>query len=171
MLTIRQGVKLNVALSSVVQDLAPYTAEAKIEITSGVREPLDQLHLIGWYANEKNVHFPEFDPQDLHGIRTIDGQAVATWQRTWSRLLHIGVIINPPLAAECLEDYIRNGKNKKGEIIQGSPHSAGTAFDISANIGSDIVEMILKDAQTEGVAIKNWLVERENNAVHVNIKA
>lgn len=172
MLTIRPNVKLNDHLSKVIWDIAPYTGAVKIEVTSGVREPIDQLHLISWYALEKGVKFPEFRPQELHEkVQPVELESeVYRWQRTWSRLLHMGVIINPPLAAVCLEDSIRpNGTNRKGEVIQGSPHSRGTAFDISGKAGFPSTEIVLKEAKAAGVGIKDWLLERENNAVHVNI--
>lgn len=170
MLTIRPKVKLNGPLSKVVWDLAPYTGEVVVEITSGLRGPDEQLRLIGWYAMQREVKFPEFDVHNLYGKKTIDGQDLYTWQRTWSRLLHLGVIINPPFAAVCLEDSYRpNGMNRNGVSIPGSPHSLGTAFDISGSGGMEAIGRVLGQAKDGGVAIKDWLVERENNAVHVNI--
>jgi hypothetical protein len=173
MLTIRDNVKLNGPLSKVVWDLAPYAGNVLIDITSGLREPLDQLHLIGWYAIQKEVKYPEFDVHNLYDKITLgDGIEVYTWQRTWSRLLHQGVIINPPFAAVCLEDSYRpDHTNRKGQVIQGSPHSHGTAFDISGAHGIEPVVLVLEQAKAAGVAIKNWLVERENNCVHVNISS
>jgi len=172
MLTIRPNVKLNEALSKVIWDIAPYSGQVPIEVTSGVREPIDQLHLISWYALQKGVKFPEFRPQELHEkVQPVElAHEVYRWQRTWSRLLHLGVIINPPLAAVCLEDSLRgNGTNRKGEVIQGSPHSRGTAFDISGKAGFKAIESVLRESKAAGVGIKDWLIERENNAVHVNI--
>jgi len=172
MLTIRQGAKLNTALSNVVWKIAPFTGETLIEITSGVRNPIEQLHLIGRYALQKKIKFPEFDAQKLHDKINIEGQELYTWQRTWSMLLRLNIIINPPLAAICLEDSLRaDGSNRNGTLIQGSPHSSGTAFDISGKAGIPRIVEILTAAKTAGVTIKNWLVERENNAVHVNILA
>ncbi len=169
MIILRPNVKLSEQLSKVIWDLSPYTGETDVELTSGIREPIEQLHLIGWYAKEYGIYFPEFDLQDLHGIRTVDGIAVATWQRTWSRLLHFGIIINPPLAAECLEYSLRpDGSNRKGEIIPGSPHGTGKCFDLSGKAGLDLIAKFLADAKADGVEIRNWIIERKNNAVHVN---
>lgn len=171
MLIIRPNVRLNGALAQVLCGVAPHAGSIAVEVTSGLREPADQLKLIGWFALQNEVKFPEFGVHDLYDKKDIDGQELYTWQRTWSRLLHIGIIINPPFAAVCVEDSFRpDGTNRNGMLIPGSPHSRGTAFDISGRGGIDQVCGVLADSMAKGAAIKNWQVERKNNAVHVNIR-
>jgi hypothetical protein len=166
-------------IDAVLAELEPFAAEAgvKMVITSGLRDPQDQLRVIAGYAAEHGVSFPEFDANDPHKkVRLADGRDVYAWQRTWSRLLFIGIVINPPLAAECLEDYIRpNGENMKGKLLQGSVHGNGKAFDEQAdgNLKDAQDEVpkkiaVLEKAKAAGVKIKGWKVERKNNAIHVD---
>lgn len=139
-----------------------------LKITSGVRTPGDQLMIIAKYALVKGIIFPEFEAGDVNSKVIIEGKLLYKWQRTWSQLLNIGIIINPPLAAEVLFDYIKNGKNKKGQIIQPSPHFTGRAFDIGGSSGINKVIPILIEAVKQGI-IKDYLVERANNCLHVNL--
>ena len=86
------------------------------------------------------------------------------WQMAWSNLLNLGVIINPPLPAVALMDYWRGGLNKKGMLIGVSPHTKGKSFDLSGTDSLAIVQSLkLKEK------IKGYLLERENNCIHVDI--
>ena len=178
-ITKRPWVKSTPEIDDVLSALEPFAAEAgvKMIITSGLRDPQDQLRVIAGYATDQGVSFPEFDAYDPHKkIRLADEQEVYAWQRTWSRLLFLGIIINPPLAAVCLEDYVRpTGENMKGKLLQGSVHGEGKAFDEQADgdLQDQVDEVpkkvaVLAKAKAAGVKIKGWKIERKNNAIHVD---
>jgi hypothetical protein len=100
-----------------------------------------------------------------------DGKKIATWQRAWSRLLNKGIIVNPPLEAECLFDYFRNGVNKKGQKIGMSPHYYGKAFDISGGEDYNPVNEteVIKHALADKLkGLKGYLLERKQNCLHVD---
>jgi hypothetical protein len=86
------------------------------------------------------------------------------------------VIINPPLGAVCLFDYYKNGVNKKGLVIPPSAHFYGKAFDIGGGGGTDptpadeleVVSRAMGYDSTLG--IKDFLLERANNCLHVNCR-
>jgi hypothetical protein len=149
----------------------------KARVTSIKRTPEDQLRIIRDYCVKKGVvnEFPEilFD-RPVTGRDEVTGflEPIYYWQRAWSRLLNIGVIINPPMGAKCLFDYInKEGVNKIGQIILPSPHFFGKSFDIGGGpngIGDelDIVKMAAADPK---VGIKKYVIERENNAIHIDV--
>lgn len=164
-LIVMPTVVLTDVIDPVIFSLDAYFASAgyRSRVTSGLRTPLGQLRIIQNYCRQRGVdkEFPEIDtaiPED----RT-------SWQGAWSRLLNTGIIINPPSDAEVLFDYVRNGVNKKGQIIHGSPHFRGTAFDIGGGADGIIHEQeLVSDAMRYIPQIKGTLPERENNALHVD---
>jgi hypothetical protein len=168
MIYVRPSVKRTETIDRVLEQIEPHSEGMILDITSGLRDPAEQLIIIAKYALVNKVRFPEFDPDDVHGRVTIDGQEIYQWQRTWSALLALGIIINPPLAAVVLDDYLRDGVNKKGHLIPGSPHYAGKAFDISGRPGLEKIVGVLQRARAAGAEIKGWLVERKQGAVHVD---
>jgi hypothetical protein len=130
-----------------------------------------QLDLIRQYAQLKGVvhQFPSILAAQLRKKIWYNTVSVYEWQPAWSRLLEIGVIINPPLAAAALFDYIRDGVNKKGQIIGASPHFAGHAFDIGGGPdGIDDELRIVTKAMPDIQALTHIVVERENNCLHVD---
>jgi hypothetical protein len=133
-------------------------------VTSGVRTSEDQLRIIRQYLKSKGLadNYPEAMTA-LVDDRTDDDEHFV-WQKAWSHLLSVGVIINPPLPAVALMDYIRNGVNKKGQLIGMSPHTRGTAFDLKGIESLKIVQALKLKGK-----IRGYLVERENNAIHVDI--
>jgi hypothetical protein len=173
MISFRPGIKLNDRLSAVIQQLAPFAGDVILTITSGIRDPEDQLSSIGKYAVARGVKFAEYEVGNLYDKVSLPdiGGEVYRWQQTWSRLLHLGVIINPPLAAHCLEDYHHptKGHVPRGTLIQGSPHFRGTAFDISGANNLEEVIGVVTTAKAGGAEIKDFLVERENNCVHIDV--
>lgn len=192
MIRIRPGVELTETIQHCITCIEPHVpADLTLEITSGFRGPKKQLEIIADYAKKKNISFPEFNtiaPVDLKvplsslvprppsGIASEAKQSIYHWQRTWSKLLSSGVIINPPIAAELLSDHwITNAKgdkiNRRGAIYPTTPHIRGTAFDISGKAGIDKITKTLDAAKTAGAPIANYVIERENNAVHVNCAA
>lgn len=173
-LIVRPGVLLTEVIDPVIAALDPFFEGRHAYVTSGLRSKENQLEIIRQYAKLKGVakEFPSILTATLDGKTMFEGHAVFSWAPAWSRLLERGVIINPPIAAAPLFDYVRSGVNKKGIIIMPSPHMRGTAFDIGG--GSDGVEderVILALAVGHVAGLNRVLVERENNALHIDCVA
>lgn len=178
-LTYADNVKKTPAITRAIGLLDPYFDGEPSVITSGWRAPLDQVRIISDKAKRHGVdaEFPEFLANHMQAaelIVKVEDSAFFWWQRTWSRLLNIGDIVNPPVPATCLFDYTRPGDahNKKGEIIQVSPHQRGTAFDIGGGDPSRLLEKakrVMKAYQDGGCFLKEYLVEKINNAVHCDV--
>jgi hypothetical protein len=176
-LRINPNVILTPIIEPVIVSLEAYFKEAnKISyVTSGKRSPESQLTIIRNYLTSKGLasaHPEALGKNCMEKFTHEKYGSIYCWQLGWSKLLNIGVIINPPAAAACLMDYIRNGINKKGLIINGSPHFNGTAFDVGGgpNGIADETE-ILKRALADRVpGLMNILPERENNANHCDCK-
>jgi hypothetical protein len=139
--------------------------------TSGLRDSNDQLDIIRKYLTDNGLK-SQFEDTFLHGFdeKITDpkyGQIYA-WQLGWSKLLNIGVIVNPPKAAICLLDYMRDGINKKGKLIHESPHFYGTSADLGGGAnGIDDELKIVKTAMEEKLpGLVGYLIERKNNAIH-----
>lgn len=171
-LKVKAGVVLTPIIEPVICALEIYFREANLKaiVTSGLRDAHDQLRIVKKYLIAKGLdkQYPEAmtckHPTEKAG-------KYYTWQLAWSHLLNVGVIINPPLAAECLMDYIRNGKNKKGQVINQTPHANGVCFDIGGAGGEDatikdelVVMRTAMAAQVKGLI--NILPEHNNNAIH-----
>jgi hypothetical protein len=176
-LIVNVSVRLTDTIIPVIIGMDKYFEEegVRAHVTSGQRTSQDQLDTIVKYARRYNVdkEFPEILTCGLND--TIDfgeGKKLFTWQRAWSRLLNIDVIINPPRPAKCLFDYFRDGINKKGMTIGYSPHFGGSAFDIGGGIDHDItnelkvVEYAFKDKKIRG--LRGYLKERKNNCIHID---
>lgn len=178
-LTYRPTVRKTPAITRTSELLDPFFEGELSEITSGLRSPADQLNIIFEKADRWKIR--EDFPEVLANIHnSIDftvhideiNRDLFWWQRLWSKLLNIGDIVNPPYPAEVIFDYFRPGSqdNKKGEIIQISPHQRGTAFDIGG--GNNLLEKakrVMKAHQSQGCFIKSLLLEHINNSVHVDV--
>lgn len=167
----------------VIQALDPFFAYEGITgfISSVLRTKEKQLQIIQDYARIKKIIL---DGQVLDFEHKIDfeGEQVWYWQLVWSRLLSADIIVNPPIEAKVLTDYMRNGINKKGQIIQPSVHMNGTAFDISGLVlvlkagnkmeAIDLVFQVALKGAKQGVGIRitssSPLIEHGNNCVHCN---
>lgn len=170
-LIVRPGVILTETIDPVIAGLDPYFEGRHAYVTSGLRTKEHQLDIIKQYAKLKGVakEFPAVVTATLDAKTFYREKAVYAWQPAWSRLLERGVIINPPVAASPLFDYIRNGVNRKGVIIMPSPHMRGTAFDIGGGVdGVEDERLIIALAIGKVAGLASVLVERENNAIHVN---
>ena len=170
-LIVRPGVTLTEIIDPVIAALDPYFDGRKAFVTSGLRTKEHQLDIIKQYAKLKGVarEFPQILTAGVDSKAMFEGRAVYAWQTAWSRLLERGVIVNPPVAATPLFDYVRSGANMKGVTIMPSPHMRGTAFDIGG--GDDGIEderVIIALAIGHVPGLASVLVERENNAIHVN---
>ena len=176
-LKVNKSVILTDTIEPVIISLDKYfEKEGKIAyVTSGLRDPLSQLSIIRGYLAKTGLDkvYPDAMKCQLNDKKQFETKIVYTWQPAWSALLNKGIIINPPIAAECLMDYFRDGKNKKGQTINTSPHFNGTAFDIGGGVdGIDgvVSELkIIQKALTDKLpGLKGYLAERSNNCVHVD---
>lgn len=181
-LTVSSNVILTETCDPVIVALDSHfeSARVKARVTSCLRTPDSQLAIIRNYMRSKGLD--EKYPVGMScGIDEVirwnnpdSGQLeeVYGWQPAWSKLLNIGVIINPPLPARVLMDYYRRGDNRKGAIIQPSPHFRGTAFDIGgAANGIDDELTVVAAAYKLGVkGFINYLPEHDNNAIHCDCR-
>lgn len=175
-LEVKIGVILTPIIEPVICALDKVFAERGLRafVTSGLRDAHDQLRIVKKYVVAKGLDrlYPELanctDPAKKNG-------RYYEWQMAWSHLLHNGVIINPPLASECLMDYWRDGKNKKGQIINQTPHVTGACFDIGGAGGDDATIkdelVVMRKAMQLGIpGLINILPEHNNNAIHCDCK-
>jgi hypothetical protein len=163
-LIVPRSIVLNDALDKVLSDIDHYWDGRSEKVTSGIRTSDDQIRIIRTYLKAKGLDKKYLDAMNCNVRDKYSDSNQFVWQMGWSALLNVGVIINPPYTAEVLMDYHRNGVNKKGQIISPSPHTRGTAFDISGLDSLDIVKKLLADGK-----IKGYLVERENSCIHIDI--
>lgn len=174
-LIVLPTVVLTDVIDPIITALDAFFAAAKFQakVRSGLRDPASQLLEIRNYCVKRGVdkEFPRVMTCTISSKYMFEDSPVFEWQPAWSRLLNIGLIINPPLKAQALFDYMRDGVNKKGKLIDSSPHFRGTAFDIGGGTGKPDVSdelQVLKPA-FDGQTIPNWkgyLIERENNCLH-----
>lgn len=157
-LLVPKTVVLNEYLNAALVRMDSYWPPNSETVTSGVRTPEDSLRIIRTYLKSNDLARIYPDAMTC-GLREFD-----KWQMAWSHLLSIGVIINPPLPAHCLMDYMRNGVNKKGQIIGQSPHIKGTALDLSGIDSEVIVKRLVEDK-----IIRGYLLERANNCIHIDV--
>jgi hypothetical protein len=155
-------IKLTPELDVVLTGVDHYWPPKSETVTSALRDPEDSLRIIRQYLKRRGLDtkYPEAMTCDIDAK---DGDQYV-WQMAWSHLLSLNVIINPPLPAKCLMDYVRNGINKKGQVIGQSPHIKGKAFDIGGLDSITIVKRLVEDGM-----IRGYLVERENNCIHIDI--
>jgi hypothetical protein len=127
----------------------------KVTLTSALRTPQDQLRLIREQAVKRGLD--RLYPSILNA--TVDN--VESWIDAWDDLLHRQkYVINPPVDA-C-------SRIVPGKCYGPSPHSSGLAFDLS---GADLdrVAEVVRGYCQRGGPLRQILIERKNNAVHVGI--
>lgn len=171
-LIVKESVILTPVIERVIVSLDKYFEKHKLKayVTSGLRDANAQLIVIKSYLKKKGLDgkYPQVMICKVED-KLPSGEYV--WQMAWSNLLNIGVIINPPIAAKCLMNYInKSGKNRIGSIISQTPHASGTAFNVGGGDNGIMDELaVLTDAKNDKLAgLKDFLAERENNALHVN---
>lgn len=177
-LIVKPSVRLTPHITPVIALLdAEFKAAGFIAyVTSGQRTSGDQLNTIIQYCVRYGVdkEFPEIMECTAEEKNS---EGLFVWQKAWSRLLNIGVIINPPYPAKVLFDYVRDilvggvwkKTNKKGMIIGHSPHYFGLAFDIGGGTDHDIANelaVVKKAYEKKLPGLKGYLPERKNNCVH-----
>ena len=172
-LIVRNGVVLTEHIDPVIHALDEYFNGHLSYITSGLRDAESQLRIIRDALTRKGIAGDYQEAWDnITSKITFEGEDVYSWQPGWSKLLNIGFIVNPPYPAVALMDYFRPGsqENKKGKMIGDSPHTRGTAFDIGGGKDGVVNEAIVMEhamkAKVSG--LKGYLIERNNNAVHVD---
>jgi hypothetical protein len=174
-LVVKPGVVLTKHIDQVIYELDLYfqAANLKAFITSGLRDAMAQLRIIRGALVKMGIADEYADAfEDINRKVINNGQEIYTWQLGWSRLLNLNYIVNPPFPAEVLMNYYRPGSknNSKGTIIQSSPHFKGTAFDIGGGLNGISDEMaIVESALGKVKGIKDYLPERTNNCLHVNV--
>jgi len=161
-------------------------AGVTLTVTRGHSTPIKQLKTIETAARANECLFSEFVPGNVHDQTRIwrGGKEMQAylWQQTWSALLIKGIVINPPLAAICLEHYHRpNNEDMFGQIIYPSPHikeldnPLPCPIDFSARVDrltrterTDIalVTEILTKAKDAGAGIRFIKPEPKNVCVH-----
>jgi len=176
-LRVLDSVVLTPVITPVIIALDKYFEAAKLQalVTSGLRNPEDQLRIIRDYLVSKglNKKYPEAMSGLVSAQTIYQGRTVYAWQPGWSALLNAGIIINPPRQAEVLMDYVRAGVPiAKGRIINGSPHFSGKAFDIGGGINgiADEQAVIAKALADKLPGLLDTLPERENNCSHCDCK-
>lgn len=169
------GVRLTPIIEPVIIALDKYFEAANLtaRVTSGERTSGDQLTIIRKYSTTYKVdkEFPEILTCGVMDKIDFQGKKIFSWQQAWSKLLSINIIVNPPLPAACLFDYIRDGVNKKGQIINHSPHYYGKAFDIGGGLDHDPTNelAVIKTAMFDKLkGLKGYLLERKQNCLHVD---
>ncbi len=180
-LILKKGCIRSEATDEVIVALDTFFKLKKLKsfVTRIVATPEDQLKLIkDFLIREKLAQkYPaamKSKPEDKISNKL---PSPYVWQKAWSNLLHIGILINPPLKAEVLMNYIRDGKNKRGEIINPSYHETGLAFDIGGQYkGVEIINKVaeiidnVKNKHHE-IGIRDFVIEHKNNCVHVDVEA
>jgi hypothetical protein len=175
-LIVKSGVILTPIIEPVIARLDSYFEKHKhiAYVTSGLRTPEDQLRIIRKYlvSTGLNKIYPEAMTCDLDSKFLWQGKVVYRWQPGWSALLNRGIIINPAREAVCLMDYIRDGKNKKGQTIKETPHSRGVSFDVSdGKEGISKETEILQEALNDKVqGLVYILPEHNNGCVHCDAR-
>lgn len=170
-LIVRDTVKLTPHIIPVIVALDDFfqSHQLKAFVTSGFRDPVNQLNVIRSYLKRKNLDTVYPDAM-VCNVNDMLPDGTFQWQMAWSNLLNVGVIINPPLRAMCLMNYVVKGVNKKGLFINQTPHARGTAFDVGGNSNGIMDEAaVLAEAKKQNLAgLRGFLLERENNCVHVD---
>lgn len=174
-LIIQATVVLTPTIEPVIHALDPYFERAglKAVVTSGKRDPEDQLRIIRNYLTKKGLA-EKYPAAMTCALTDKDPAGLYIWQMAWSNLLNVGIIINPPAAARCLMDYFNKaGKNLKGATLQPSVHFKGTAFDIggAGNGIADEAAVVQQALDDKLPGLASIVVERENNCLHQNCVA
>lgn len=177
-LKVKEGVILTPIIDPVIVALDKYFEKANTyaRVTSGKRNEEDQLRIIRNELIKRGLDkkYPDAISKGWKDKVMIHGKEYYAWQYGWSNLLNVGFIVSPPTAAVCLMDYISGGVNKKGKLLNASPHIAGLAFNIGG--GPDGIsgavtneKVIIEKAFNDKLkGLKSFLLERNNNAIHIN---
>lgn len=172
-LKVNSNVVLNDLIEKVVVALDKHFEKANLKavVTSGVRTAEDQLRIIRQYLNSTKLSVKY--PEALTGHATDklpNGDYI--WQMGWSALLNSGIIINPPLRAILLMNYF-NAKNvnRKGDYFEQTAHASGVCVDLGGGGNGLNDELaVIQEAAKEIPEIVSWVIERNNNCLHLNLR-
>lgn len=186
-LSLAEGVELTPSTKRSIEAMDPYFEGEPSVVTSALRTAAHQLRIIIQKVARHGIG--KDHPEWLQGIAEkwpIDQKVNLPglgmfywWQMGWSHLLHIGDVVNPPIPACVLMDYWRPGDprddahNKKGQEIGVSNHMRGNSFDIGGGPEgkrlNDKAKCVMRAKQEGGAFISGYLIERINNAVHIDV--
>lgn len=173
-LIVQAKVVLTPIIDQAIVNMDSYFERYKMKgiVTSGLRDAEDQLRVIRSYLTSKGIAGKYPDAMNCKAVDKLPS-GLYVWQMAWSNLLNIGVIINPPYVAKVLMDYIRNGVNRKGATINQTPHASGISYNIGggANGITDEAKPVKAAMDEKMPGLLNYLLERENNAIHCNCYA
>lgn len=175
-LKVNSNVVLNPLIEKVVIALDSHFEKAglKAVVTSGVRTADDQLRIIRQFLVSKQLgtKYQEALTGLVTDTTTLNGEVVYVWQMGWSALLNAGIIINPPLRAKLLMDYFNVHKhNRKGDFFEQTAHASGVCVDIGGGAdGLNNEVAVIEEAKKDIPEISSWVIERNNNCLHLNLK-
>jgi hypothetical protein len=149
-------VVLNDELDLILCSIDHYWPPKSEIVTSAIRVPEDSLRIIRGYMVSHGLDKKYPEAMTCGILDKVSGTNEYVWQKGWSAVLNVGVIVNPPYEAVALMDYFREGVNKKGHLIGQSPHIRKKAFDLSGVDSLTIVKRIVEDKK-----IRGYLLERE----------
>jgi hypothetical protein len=183
-LAVKEDVVLTPAIEKSIGRVRVHFAlhQHRAYVTSGLRTPEAQIY-DAISSNAAKGGIMELYPEWKAGLsgrwlpdaksKTPEGE-MFWWQRTWSKLLNLGFIVNPPIAAVCLYNSFRdNGSNRKGVVINATPHASGLAYDIGGGTDhrpNDEYAILLQAQKDPSTLITSMTLETMNNCVHVNIR-
>lgn len=178
-LVVKPGVVLTPVIEPVIILLEEEFKAANLVayVTSGLRDSISQLNIIKKYVKSSGLEktYPELfkvtNPHEKNGAHYV-------WQLAWSNLLNKKIIVNPPLPAVCLMDYFGptgTGANKKGQVINQTPHANGVCFDIGGAGGEDSTIkdelVVMQKAMAKKIkGLINILPEHNNNCIHCDCR-
>lgn len=176
-LKVNKGVVLTPTTDASIAEVDQYFKDCPSFVTSALRDANDQLRVMRNYLVNKGLDkkYPNTmtcKVDDMYYDAGL-GKHLYVWQYAWSNLLNLRVIINPPLAAQVLMDYFGpqgTSKNLKGITINQTAHALGKAYNIGggSNGPQDEYNCIMAAQKAGCKTIVSFLLERENNALHVN---
>ncbi|MEK6744279.1 MAG: hypothetical protein AABZ15_11735 [Nitrospirota bacterium] len=176
MIEISDSAVLDDKQRRVIAKIEPFTTGLDLRVTRGHSTPLSQLSTIAKLAKEYKVSFPEFSQDNVDEMVEVPGVGlVYRWQRTHSRLLHIGVIVNPPRTCTILESYVRpTGEEMLGKLMDPSPHITSDPIDFSQKVNGvpniKLAARILTRAKAAGAGIKYVKIENVNGCCHCDLE-
>ena len=172
-LKVSSKVVLNPLIEKVVIALDSHFEKANLKavVYSGVRTADDQLRIIREFLTSKGLH-TKYSEAMTGAVIDKNNLGVYHWQMGWSALLNCGIIINPPLRAKLLMDYFNANKvNRKGDIFEQTLHASGLAVDIGGGgDGLNNEVAVIEEAKKDIPEIVSWVIERNNNCLHLNLK-
>lgn len=168
-LRVLPGVVLTATIDNVIAELDPWFSAESVpaQVTSGFRTAEKQLSIIVEKALAHGIQ------KEFPSIVGATVENMASWLNPWGRLLTIGEMVNPPVAAKAPFDYKKpDGSNRPaGTFIDISVHMRGLAFDIGLGSPSSpyILPVVQKAFADKSITdLHDYLFENVNNAIHID---